>query len=102
MICVVYSEHLHRNYVTHLGIGVADHVVWQRCWKHIKNLPMRWYNLPLGRLHCRFVKRLVAKIKGVQLRDWNIEYPIVFVAVTLPIEENYCSYKDTRAHIVVP
>ena len=55
MIQSVYGNHLHHNNGTHLDGGGADDVVWQCCWHHIGNLPMRCYHAPQGRVGSRFV-----------------------------------------------
>ena len=66
MICTVYGDQLHRNNGTHIYGYVSRYNVWQSCWWHIGNTPMRWYNALIDRVGHRFVKRMTTKLKGVR------------------------------------
>ena len=65
MICSVYGDHLHCNGSTNLDRGLVNDELWQRlCW-NIENTSMRWLTLEL---------------KGVWIRGWNYDLPLVFDA----------------------
>ena len=85
MILSVYSDHLHRNNGSHLELGVANKAVWQRRWKHIKNLCVKLYDAPRGCIMHHFVQQPTAELKGVQTRGWNSEHPLVFASIILPM-----------------
>ena len=65
IICLVYSEHLHRNNGSHLNRGVAKNAVWQHQWWRIVNIPMRWCDALLACMGKCLDKRLTAELKEV-------------------------------------
>ena len=99
MILSVYGGHLHSNYFTHLDGVVAGDAMWQSHWRHIRNLPMMWHDVPQGRIGRRFVQRLESELKGVRTRGFNYEHPLVFAAVILSMAENDRSPKDIHSRI---
>ena len=46
-------------------------------------MPMRWYDVPSGRVGCRFVQALAVEVTGVRKRHWNVERFIVFRTLIL-------------------
>ena len=86
--CFVYGNHLHCNDGTNIGGGVSEDAAWQRHLRRIKNLPMRWYYVPLGRVGSRFVKWLTEELKGLWTIKWNSDHPLVFASIKITATEN--------------
>ena len=77
MFHVFYGDHLHCKNGTHIYVGVADGAVWYNRWQIIINLPIWWYNVPVGPAVCHFVRRPILYIKELHSRDWNDEHILV-------------------------
>ena len=56
IIHIVFGDHLylHCNHSTTIGGCADDDEVWQCCWRIIRNLYMRWYDVLLGHVGANF------------------------------------------------
>ena len=79
----VYGDWVHRNWGMHLNVSVDNDSAWQVWWRDLAVIPSRRYDAPSGKVGCRFVGMIGAKLQGVRYRRWNSERFIVFHTVIL-------------------
>ncbi len=81
----IFGSMIHLNDGTHLdgGIGVAEDAKWQRLYNRVASCSLPLYDLPNGRWAQRFLTTLTDFWVGVIQRRWNLERPLVFLAVIL-------------------
>ena len=80
----VFGDTIHLNDGTHLDGGIADDSDWQRRWWDVVSCDFTLWELPTNNhLGKRFVNALANEWKGVSLRKWNADRPLIFAACVL-------------------
>lgn len=101
MLDEVFNDHVHANPGTHLsgGIPAAEDAKWQRWWVALTGHPQILYQLPRGNEGKDLVHQFVAELRGVRLRQWNAERPLVFLMVMLVKTKGVVRFRDVRRRI---
>ena len=79
----VYGDFTHHSDGSQLDGGIADNTAWQRHWRQLAAQSASWYATPSEAVRRRFTTILAAEWRGVLLRSWNSEKPLVFAHVVL-------------------
>ena len=79
----VYGDFLHHNDEAHLDGEISNDALWQHCWGRLAAQSTSWYVMPSGGVRRRFTAILAAEWRGVIVRSWNSERPLVFAQVVL-------------------
>jgi hypothetical protein len=95
----VYGDHAHSNSGTHLSGGIEKDRLWQARWLEVMQLATTTYSVRKGRIGRRFYKYQTLLWKGVRLRDWNSERPLIFAKLILQTTTDVRKCKDVRARL---
>ena len=90
---------LYHNDGSHLNGVIADDAAWQHSWRRLAAQSASWYATPSGAVGRRFTAILVAEWRGVLLRSWNSERPLVFAHVMLTKTLGVRRAQEIRARI---
>ena len=79
--------------------GIHNDLAWQAWWSYLVVKPLRCYEVPSGKVRCRFVRTLGEDLKGVRDRRWNSEQFIVFQNVILKQARDVTASQAIRRQI---
>ena len=95
----VYGDFPHHNDGSHLDGGVTNDAIWWRRWRQLAAQSASWYAMPYGAVGRRFMTILATEWKGVPIKSWNSDMPLVFAHIILTKTLGVCSAKDIRSQI---
>ena len=97
-LLAVFGDTIHHNNGKHLDGGIADDAKWQKRWKMVVSTSLPLWYAPKGKVGRRFVQLLTSEWRGVRLRQWNLEKPIVFAAVILRMKKDVTAASAIKKH----
>ena len=95
----VYGKFPHHNDRSHLHGGIQEDAAWQRHWRRMTAQLVSWYATPSKAVGRQFTAILAAEWRGVLVRSWNSERPLVFAHVVLTKTLGVRRAQEIRARI---
>ena len=99
LLHIVYGDNIHKNAGTHLSGAIPDDYIWQNHWLRIVQITSIRYQVPTGKIGRRFLTIFTSELRGVRIRHWNSERPLVFVATVLQATPGVRRSKDIRQRL---